>query len=130
MQEVVDFIKECRIFYLATVEGDQPRVRPFGIVEIYNDRIYILTGKKKNVFKQIEKNNKVELCCAQDNKWLRIEGKLVLDDSVETKKYILDKNPYLRPMYDENDDNTAAMYFESGVATINTFTGAPKVIEF
>ena len=130
MKEVQEFLKECGIYYLATVEGDQARVRPFGTAEIFEDHLYIQTGKKKDVFKQIENNPNVEICGFKDGKWIRVSGKLVLDDRVEAKKDMLDKNPDLRNMYDENDDNTEVLYFESGVATIYSFTEAPKTIEF
>ena len=130
MKEVQDFLKECGVYYLATVEGDQPRVRPFGTAEIFEDHLYIQTGKKKDVFKQIRENNNVEICAFKDGKWIRVTGKLVLDDRVEAKKYMLDMNPDLRGMYNELDDNTSVLYFESGQAIISSFTDAPKIINF
>ena len=130
MKEVQEFLKECGVYYLATVEGDQPRVRPFGTAEIFDEHLYIQTGKKKDVFKQISENNNVEICAFKDGKWIRVTGKLVLDDRVEAKKYMLDMNPDLRGMYNELDDNTAVLYFESGQAIISSFTDAPKVINF
>ncbi len=130
MKEVQEFLKKCGVYYLATMDGDQPRVRPFGTAEIFENHLYIETGKKKDVFKQIEKNNKVELCGFIDGEWIRVSGKLVLDDRIEAKKDMLDKNPSLRNMYDENDDNTAVFYFESGEAIISSFTSSPKVIKF
>lgn len=130
MKEVQEFLKECGVYYLATVEGDQPRVRPFGTAEIFEEHLYIQTGKKKDVFKQISENNNVEICAFKDGKWIRVTGKLVLDDRVEAKKYMLDMNPDLRGMYNELDDNTAVLYFESGQAIISSFTDAPKVINF
>ena len=130
MKETWEFLKNSGVFYIATMDGDQPRVRPFGTAEIFDNHLYIQTGKKKDVFKQIEKNNKVEICGFIDGKWIRITGKLVLDDRLEAKKNMLDKNPDLRSMYDENDDNTAVLYFESGRAIISSFTEAPKIINF
>lgn len=130
MNEVRDYLKESGMFFIATIDGDKPRVRPFGVAEIYEDKLYIQTGKRKNVFKQIEANPNVEICAFNKGTWIRIEGKLVLDDRVEVKKYILDQNPELRSMYNENDDNTAVLYFEKGIATIYSFTNEPKVIEF
>lgn len=130
MKEVQEFLKECGVYYLATVEGDQARVRPFGTAEIFENHLYIQTGKKKDVFKQIENNPKVEICAFKDGKWIRVSGKLVLDDRVEAKKDMLDKNPDLKNMYDENDDNTAVLYFESGRAVISSFTESPKIIDF
>ena len=130
MKEVRDFLKECEVYYLATVEGDQPRVRPFGTAEIFEDKLYIQTGKKKNVSKQIQDNPKVEICGFKDGKWIRLSGKLIRDDRVEAKKYMLDQNPGLRKMYDENDDNTEVLYFEKATATFSSFTEEPKTIEF
>ncbi len=130
MKEVCEFLKECGVYYLATMDGDSPRVRPFGTSEIYNDRLYIQTGKMKDVYKQIEKNNKVEICAFKDGKWLRVSGELIPDESIEAKKDMLDKNPSLRSMYNENDDNTIVLYFESGHAVISSFTEEPKVSDF
>ena len=130
MNEVKDYLKNSGMFFIATIDGDKPRVRPFGVAEIYEDRLYIQTGKRKDVFKQIEKNNNVEICAFNNGTWIRIEGSLVLDDRVEVKKYLLDQNPELRSMYNENDDNTAALYFENGKATIYSFVSEPRVIEF
>lgn len=130
MKEVQEFLKECGVYYLATIDGDKPRVRPFGTAEIFDNHLYIQTGKKKDVFKQIENNNRVELCGFKDGKWIRVSGSLVLDDRVEAKKDMLDKNPSLRGMYNELDDNTAVLYFESGEAVISSFTDEPKVIKF
>ena len=130
MKEVQEFLKSCGVYFLATMDGDQPRVRPFGTAEIFEDHLYIETGKKKDVFKQIEKNNKVEICAFKDSKWIRVSGELVVDDRVEAKKDMLDKNPSLRAMYDENDDNTVVLYFKSAKAIISSFTEEPKIIEF
>ena len=130
MREVQEFLKKCGVYYLATVEGDLPKVRPFGTAEIFDNHLYIQTGKKKDVFKQIEKNPNVELSGFVDGKWIRVSGKLILDDRIEAKKDMLDKNPNLRGMYNENDDNTAVLYFESGKAVISSFTEASREIEF
>jgi len=130
MKEVYEFLKDCGVYYLATIDGDYPRVRPFGTAEIFEDHLYIETGKKKEVFKQIEKNNKVELCAFKDGKWLRLSGELVVDDRVEAKKDMLDKNPELRSMYSEYDDNTVVLYFKNAKATISSFDGESKIIEF
>ena len=130
MEEVKEFLKESGVYYLGTIDDNKPKVRPFGTVEIYDNHLYIQTSKKKDVFKQIEKNNNVEICAFNNGKWIRIEGKLVVDDRIETKKHMLDNYPDLRNMYDENDINTAVLYFESDKATIYSFTEAPKVINF
>ena len=130
MKEVQEFLKQCGIYYLATLDGNQPRVRPFGTIEIFENHLYIQTGKSKSVSKQIEKNPYVELCGFKDGKWIRVSGKLIRDDRIEAKKDMLDKNPELRNMYDENDGNTEVLYFESGKAIISSFTEEPKIIEF
>ena len=130
MKEVQEFLKECGVYYLATIDNNKPRVRPFGTIEIFDNHLYIQTGKKKDVFKQIEKNNNVELCGFKDNRWIRVSGNLILDDRIEAKKDMLDKNPNLRNMYNENDDNTAVLYFESAQAIISSFTEEPKIINF
>ena len=130
MKEVQEFLKECGVYYLATVDGNKPKARPFGTAEIFEDHLYIQTGKNKNVFKQIEKNPNVELCAFKDGRWIRVSGELIADDRVEAKKDMLDKNPNLRGMYDENDDNTIVLYFKSGKAVISSFTEAPKEINF
>ena len=129
MEEVFELLKKIGTYYLATVDGDKPRVRPFGTVDLYNGKLYIQTGKKKDVSKQIEKNPNVELCAFQDGVWVRVSGKLVNDDSREAKKHMLDNYPNLRGMYNEDDDNTQVLYFEDGVATIYSFTSQPKVIK-
>ena len=130
MKEVREFLKDCGVYYLATIDQDKPKVRPFGTAEIFENHLYIQTGKKKDVFKQIEKNPNVEICAFKDGRWIRISGKLVLDDRIEAKKDMLDKNPTLKNMYSELDDNTAVLYFESATATISSFTEEPKIINF
>ena len=130
MKEVQQFLKESKVYYLATVDNGKPRVRPFGTAEIFEEHLYIQTGKSKDVFKQILDNPNVEICAFKDGKWIRVEGNLIVDDRVEAKKDMLDKNPTLRNMYNENDDNTAVLYFEKGKAIISSFADAPIVIEF
>lgn len=94
VQEVRDYLHECGVFYIATVDGDQPRVRPFGVAEVLNGKLYIQTGKKKKVFKQMMTNPKFEITAVKPSgtEWIRISGKLVNDDSREAKAYVLDKN--------------------------------------
>ena len=130
MIEVKDFIKDCGVYYLATDDNGQPRVRPFGTVEIFEGKLYIQTGKNKDVYSQIMNNSKVELCAFKDGKWLRLSGELVSDDRVEAKKHMLDNYKELRNMYDENDDNTAVLYFKNAKAVISSFSEEPKVIEW
>ena len=128
MEEVYEFIKNCGVYYLATVEGDQPRVRPFGTIDIFEGRLYIQMGKVKNVSKQIQANPKVELCCFKDGTWLRLHGELVRDERVEAKKHMLDAYPQLRGMYDENDANTEVLYFKNATADFCSFTNPSKSI--
>lgn len=132
MKEIYEFLKECGTYFLATCEGDQPRVRAFGTINIFEDKLYIQTGKSKDVSKQIENNPKVEICglLKDESKWIRVTGVLKRDDRVIAKKSMLDSYPNLRGMYDENDDNTEVLYFEKGTATISSFTEEPKTIEF
>lgn len=130
MKEAYEFIKNAGVYYLATMEGDQPRVRPFGTVDIFEDKLYIQTGKVKDVSKQIQANPKVEICAFMDGKWIRVAGNLVRDDRVEPKANMLDAYPNLKAMYSAEDDNTEVLYFENAVATISSFTEAPKVIKF
>lgn len=130
MQEVYDFLKECGTYYLATMEGDQPRVRPFGTVDIFEGKLYIQTGKVKDVSRQIQENPKVELCAFDGERWLRVSGKLVRDDRVEAKEHMLDNHPSLKAMYSATDDNTEVLYFEEATATFSSFTSEPKVITF
>ena len=130
MEEVRDFLKDAGVYYLATIDGDQPRVRPFGTAEIFENHLYIQTGKKKDVFKQIEKNNKVEICAFKEGKWIRISGELVLDDRLEAKEDMLNKNPNLKGMYSADDPNTPVLYFKNAIAVISSFTESSKTIEF
>ncbi len=130
MERIYQFLKEAGVYYLATVDGDQPRVRPFGTVHIFEEKLYIQTGKVKPVSKQIACNPKVEICAFLNGKWIRVAGELASDDRVEAKKSMLDAYPNLRGMYDENDDNTQVLYFEKGVATFSSFGAPDEVVEF
>ncbi len=130
MKKVYDFLKEAEVYYLATVEGDQPRVRPFGTVNIFEDKLYIQTGKVKPVSKQIGENPKVEICAFHKGTWLRVAGQLVEDDRIEPKKAMLDAYPDLRAMYDENDGNTQVLYFKDATATFSSFTAPEEVVKF
>ncbi len=130
MKNVFDFLKEAGIYYLATVEGDQPRVRPFGTILIYEDKLYIQTGKSKPVSKQLAANPKAELCAFKKGAWVRVAGELVNDDRIEVKKAMLDAYPDLRYMYNEHDNNTQVLYFSHGVATFSVLGQPDEVVEF
>ena len=130
MEETCEFLKKCGTFYLATEEGDQPRVRPFGVVNIFEDKLYIQTGKSKKVSKQMQINSNVEICGFMEGKWLRLEGTVVRDDRIEAKQSMLDANPILKDMYSAEDDNTEVLYFEKAKATFYSFSEEPRVVEF
>jgi uncharacterized pyridoxamine 5'-phosphate oxidase family protein len=130
MQRVVDFLKKTGTYFLATVNGDQPEVRPFGTAEIIEGRLYIQTGHVKPVAKQIAANPKVAICAYDGEKWLRVTATLVEDPRVEIKKAMLDAYPTLRSMYNENDGNTAVYYLKEAKATISSFTAPPVEISF
>lgn len=130
MKTVQEFLQSTHVYFLATEDGDQPQVRPFGTAEIIEGKLYIQTGHVKNVAKQIAANPKVAICAFNGEQWLRITATLVEDPRVEIKKAMLDANPGLRSMYDENDDNTAVYFLTNAKASINSFTAAPIEIEF
>ena len=129
MKKALDFLKEAGTFYIATVEGDQPRVRPFGTIEMFEGKLYIQTGKIKEVSKQLQANPKAEICAFKDGKWLRVSGKLICDDRREAKVHMLDAYPSLQRMYSPDDDNTEVLYFEDATATFSSFTEAPRTIK-
>ena len=130
MKETYEFLKECGVFYIATIDGDKPRVRPFGALNIFEDKLYLQTGKVKNVSKQMGLNPNVEISGMNNGKWIRLEGKLIRDDRIEAKKAMLDSNPELKNMYSAEDDNTEVLYFTDATATIYSFTEAPVVYKF
>ena len=130
VERVCAFLDEAKAYYLATVEGDQPRVRPFGTAHIFEGKLYIQTGKAKPVSRQLMANPKAEVCAFHNGTWIRIAGELVEDDRIEAKKSMLDAYPNLRNMYDENDGNTQVLYFKNATATFSSFTAAPEVVQF
>ena len=130
MKRVLDFLKKAEVYYLATAEGDQPRVRPFGTINEFEGKLYVQTGKVKPTSKQLAANPKAEICAFCDGAWIRVACELVEDDRFEARKSMLDAYPNLRHMYDENDGNTQVLYMQKATATISSFGGAPVVIEF
>ena len=130
MKEVYEFLKRCGTYYLATVEGDQPRVRPFGTVDLFEDKIYIQTGLVKPVAKQMAANPKVEISGMADGKWIRLAAEAVLDERIEAQEHMLDAYPNLRGMYQPGDGNTAVYYLKNATAQICSFTEAPREIRF
>ena len=130
MVRVCKFLKKANTFYLATVEGDQPRVRPFGTINIFEDKLYVQTGKHKSVYQQLMKDPKMEICGFYNGTWIRITGELIDDNRVEAKKSMLDAYPNLRGTYNENDDNTRVLYFRNAKATFSALDRDPEVIYF
>jgi uncharacterized pyridoxamine 5'-phosphate oxidase family protein len=130
MDEVYELLKKCGKYYLATMDGDQPRVRPFGTIDLFEGRLYIQTGKIKNVSKQIMRNPKIELCGTTDDRWIRVEATAVEDERQESKQHMLDAYPMLKSMYSADDDNTQVFYLKDATATISSFTEDPRVIRF
>jgi uncharacterized pyridoxamine 5'-phosphate oxidase family protein len=130
MKEVLEFLKKAGTYYLATVEGDQPRVRPFGTAHIFDNKLYIQTGKKKPVSQQMKKNPKIEICAMSEGTWIRIQAVAVTDDRLAAKESMLEAYPNLKTMYSATDSNTNVLYLKDAIATISSFSGAPKVIKF
>lgn len=130
VDEVFEFLKAAGTWYLATVDGDQPRVRPFGAQNVYDGKLYIQTGLVKDVAKQLQANGKFEISGMVKGEWIRINGELVYDPADEPTQAMLDANPGLKKMYAVGDGNTAVFYIKDGKATIYSFTAEPKVIEF
>ncbi|MDR2907262.1 MAG: pyridoxamine 5'-phosphate oxidase family protein [Bacteroidales bacterium] len=132
MKEVQEFLKKCGEYYIATVEGDQPRVRPFGTAGIFENKLYIQTGKRKQVAKQMVANPKVEICAYDkaSGTWLRIEALVVPDERVSAKEAMLEQYPSLKSMYSATDDNTFVLYLKNATATFSSFSGEPRVVKF
>ena len=130
MDKVLKFLKDVETYYLATVEGDQPRVRPFGTAHVFEGKLYIQTGKVKDVSKQLHQNPKAEICAFKNGEWVRVSGKLIEDDRNEARQSMLDAYPSLQKMYKADDGNTEVFYFEEATAIFSSFTHEPEVIKF
>ena len=130
MQQVYDFLKKCGTYYLATVEGEQPRVRPFGTVDLFEGKLYLQTGLSKSVAQQLKADPKVELCAFDGERWLRVAASAVYDDNLEAQKHMLAAYPSLQAMYQPGDGNTAVYYLKDATATFSSFTAAPEVVRF
>lgn len=130
MDKVLKFLKDAETYYLATVEGDQPRVRPFGTAHVFEGKLYIQTGKVKDVSKQLHQNPKAEICAFKSGEWLRVSGKLIEDDRNEARQSMLDAYPSLQKMYKADDGNTEVFYFEEATAIFSSFTHEPEIIKF
>ena len=130
MERVYDFLKKCGTYYLATVEGEQPRVRPFGTVDLFEGKLYLQTGLSKSVAQQLKADPKVELCAFDGERWLRVAATAVYDDNIEAQKHMLAAYPSLQAMYQPGDGNTAVYYLKDATATFSSFTAAPEVVRF
>ena len=130
MDKVLKFLKDAETYYLATVEGDQPRVRPFGTAHVFEGKLYIQTGKVKDVSKQLHQNPKAEICAFKNGEWLRVSGKLIEDDRNEARQSMLDAYPSLQKIYKADDGNTEVFYFENATAIFSSFIHEPEIIEF
>ncbi len=131
VNEVYEYLKSIGTYYLATSEGDQPRVRPFGTIDIFEGKLYIQTGNVKNVFAQMKKNPKIEICAVgEDNTWIRVTATAVQDDRVEARQHMLDEYPNLKSMYAADDGNCEVLYLKNATATVYSFTEKPKTIKF
>ena len=130
MERVEKFLKEAGTYYLATMDGDQPRVRPFGTIHIFEGKLYIQTGKVKDVSRQLHANPKAEICAFKDGEWIRVAGELAEDERLEAKVSMLDAYPSLQRMYKADDGNTEVFYFKNATATFSSFTKAPETVKF
>ncbi|MBR1989996.1 MAG: pyridoxamine 5'-phosphate oxidase family protein [Firmicutes bacterium] len=130
MKKVYEFLKKAEVYYLATVEGDQPRVRPFGTIDIFEDKLYIQTGKIKPVANQMKANPKIEISAMADGKWIRIAAEAVLDENIAAQEHMLESYPNLKTMYQPGDGNTEVYYLKNATAQICSFTEAPVTITF
>lgn len=130
MERVEKFLKDADVYYLATMEGDQPRVRPFGTAHIFEGKLYIQTGKVKEVYKQLKENPKAEICACMKDQWLRVSGELMEDDRREARQSMLDDYPSLQSMYSADDGNTAVFYFQNATAVFSSFQAEPEIIKF
>ncbi|MDR1794180.1 MAG: pyridoxamine 5'-phosphate oxidase family protein [Erysipelotrichaceae bacterium] len=130
MDEVLAYLKKIGTYYLATSEGDQPRVRPFGTATVFEGKLYIQTGANKPVFQQILKNPKIEICGYDGESWLRIEAEAVDDSRMEAKEALFAEYPELLSLYDIHDDNTKVLYLKNATASFCTYTAAPRIVKF
>lgn len=130
MKEVYEFLKKCGTYYLATVEGDQPRVRPFGTVDLFEDKLYIQTGKVKDVSKQMMANPRIEICAFDGSTWIRIAATAVEDDRIAAQEHMLEGYPSLKANYQPGDGNTQVFYLKDATAVFSSFTAEPKTVKF
>ncbi|MCR5509191.1 MAG: pyridoxamine 5'-phosphate oxidase family protein [Lachnospiraceae bacterium] len=130
MKEAYDFLKKAGTFFLATTEGDQPRVRPFGALADYEGKLYFVTSNVKDVYRQIKADPKVEICAMYDMQWMRIAGELVEDDSRDARVAMLNENPNLSQMYSPDDNKMTVFYIKNAKAVLSSFTSEPVSYEW
>jgi uncharacterized pyridoxamine 5'-phosphate oxidase family protein len=132
MQEVCDFLRKCEVYFLATVDGDRPRVRPFGTATIFEGKLYLQSGKAKKVSQQMQANPNIEICAwdAPSGRWLRVEATAVEDNRREAKQWMLDQHPSLKAKYSADDDNTQVLYLKNATATFASLAGEARVVKF
>ncbi len=130
MNEVYELLRKAGTYFLATSEDGQPHVRPFGTADLYQVRLYFLTGKSKAVSRQLHANPRLELCAMTGDRWLRVEGSAVEDDSREARAAILELHPNLQSVYSPDDGNTEVWYLRNATATFSSFTEPPKTVKF
>ena len=130
MHEVYEFLKAAGTYYLATMDGDQPRVRPFGTIDLFEDRLYIQTGKVKDVANQLKANPKIEISAMHEGRWIRLEAEAILDENIEAQVHMLDNYPSLKSMYTPGDGNTEVYFLRNASAAICSFTAEPEVYQF
>lgn len=130
MEEVYRFLKACGTYYLATMDGDQPRVRPFGTVDLYNGQLTIQTGRKKDVAQQMLAAPRVEICAFDGGRWLRIAAKAVEVPETAAQEHMLEAYPDLRAMYTPGDGNTMIFALTEAAATFSSFTEPSRTVTF
>ena len=130
MNEIYEFLKAAGTYYLATVDGDQPRGRPFGTIDLYDGRLYIQTGKTKDVANQLKANPKIEISAMLEGRWIRLTAEAILDENIEAQIHMLDNYPSLKGMYTPGDGNTEVYFLQNATAYICSFTAEPEVYEF
>lgn len=123
MDAITAFLRQAGTFYLATIDGDQPRVRPFGAVAQWEDKLYLITSSQKDVFRQLQRSPKVELSGMAGDRWIRLTGALVADPRREAREAFLEQNPDLKTLYSPDDGKCEVLYFVKGHAAIRSFTG-------
>jgi len=130
MKRTYQFLKDAGTFYLATVDGDQPRVRPFGAVCIHNGRFYISTNNRKDSYKQMLKNNKIEISAMFKDEWIRLSANAVPDNDIKAREAMLEATPAIKGMYSASDGLMEVLYLTNAKATFSSFSKKPEVEEF